>query len=104
MFFAVSRPEHELVKWRAGNRHEGVRLSGEIKGQQARGHVFIGDDDRSAGAGLQCTDLGCQIARTAGAIDRIKTSGQMQPGSFMEECGLQQSDHQPAQTTHLAQG
>ncbi len=74
MFFAVGRPKYDLVKWRAGNRHKSVWLPGEIKGQQSRGHVLVCDNDLGAGAGLQFIYLGCEVARTAGAIERIKTS------------------------------
>ncbi len=51
--------------------------------------------DLGAGGGLQCTYLSREVARTTGAIERIKTSRQMQPGSFVQECGLQESHRQP---------
>src|SRR5271166_2760737 len=75
VFFAVGRPKDDLVKWRAGNRHKSVWLPWEIKGQQGRGHVFVCDHDVGTRAALQFIYLSCEVARTAGAIERIEMSG-----------------------------
>src|ERR1700752_2074624 len=72
VFVAVGRPKYQLVKWRAGNRHKSVWLPGEIKRQQSRGHVFVCDNNLGTSVGLQFIYLGCEVARTAGTIERIK--------------------------------
>src|SRR5260370_12730939 len=74
VFFAVGRPKYDLVKRRAGNRHKSVWLSGEIKRQQSRGHVFVCDNNLGTSVGLQFIYLGCEVAPTAGTIHRLKMS------------------------------